>query len=44
MIAPGLSMTVSELKEKAAAYGVNTDGLTLKKDIAAAVMAAILAE
>ena len=39
-----VGMTVSELKEKAAAYDVNTDGLTLKKDIAAAVMAAILAQ
>ena len=37
-----IGMTVSELKETAETYGVSTDGLTTKKDIAAAVIAAIL--
>ena len=39
-----VGMTVSELKEKAEAYSINTDGLTLKKDIAGAVIAATLAQ
>ena len=39
-----VGMTISELKEIAEVYGVDLDGLTLKKEIAAAVMAAILTQ
>lgn len=39
-----VGMSLTELKEKAAEYGVSTDGLTLKKEIAAAVIPAILGQ
>ena len=37
-----VGMSLAELKEKAEEYGVSTDGLTTKKEIAAAIVAAIL--
>ena len=39
-----VGMSLAELKEKAEEYGVSTDGLTTKKDIAAVVIAAILSQ